>query len=351
MIDFNYNYDYDKAIEDKNKILNLIDYPYLKYYVSEKTIMETFNNLKKSKPHIVNRPFYINNVKLEKNDLKYNNTNILIMSTNDEYEKINRISDYFNEKCRIECQFFGSIGTVEEYYKKHFDKIIDHMRENKLQITIENIRDTIFKYGKKDKFGECSTFRPNLMKYIIEHFNSKKILDMSSGWGDRLVGAMACNIDCYHGFDPNSCLQPGYNKIIDFFKEEMLNKDADLKIEELPFEKAILQDNYYDLMFTSPPYFDIEIYDSNSETQSTHKQSEESWYNSYMKVWIEIIYKALKINGKMIFNINQFQHHHFVSWLIRDLKSDKRFEFLGTIGYTGTIVKNVQPIFIWKKMN
>ena len=53
----------------------------------------------------------------------------------------------------------------------------------------------------------------------------------------------------------------------------------------------------------------------------------------------------------MIFNINQFQHHHFVTWLVTDLKSDKRFKFIGTIGYTGTVVKNVQPIFIWKKMN
>ena len=62
------------------------------------------------------------------------------------------------------------------------------------------------------------------MKYIIEHFNSKKILDMSSGWGDRLVGAMACNIDCYHGFDPNSCLHPGYKKMIEFFKDQKLHQ-------------------------------------------------------------------------------------------------------------------------------
>ena len=89
MIQFNYKYDYDKAIEDKNKILKLIDYPYLKYYVSDDIIKETFNNLKNSKPHIVNKYFFINNVKLEKEDLKFNNTNILIMSTYNEYEKIN----------------------------------------------------------------------------------------------------------------------------------------------------------------------------------------------------------------------------------------------------------------------
>ena len=33
------------------------------------------NNLKNSKPHVVNKYFFINNVKLEKDDLKFNNTN------------------------------------------------------------------------------------------------------------------------------------------------------------------------------------------------------------------------------------------------------------------------------------
>ena len=30
------------------------------------------------------------------------------------------------------------------------------------------------------------------------------------------------NIDCYHGFDPNPCLQDGYTNIINFFRGYLL---------------------------------------------------------------------------------------------------------------------------------
>jgi 16S rRNA G966 N2-methylase RsmD len=216
---------------------------------------------------------------------------------------------------------------------------------NNIELTPHNIRETIYNHTI-----ECSNHNPGIIKWFINHFKSKRILDMSSGWGDRLLGAMSCNIDLYYGVDPNSCLHPNYKKMIEFFKPQLVNLKVQIEIYELPFEKAKLQDNFYDLMFTSPPYFDIEIYDSNSETQSTHNKNESEWYNNYLKVWINLIYKALKNGGIMAFNINQFRHHNFVQWLINDLRKDNKWKFLGTIGYTGKVIKNVQPIFLWKKL-
>ena len=43
-----------------------------------------------------------------------------------------------------------------------------------------------------------------------------------------------------------------------------INKNAEYIIKEISFEKAILQNNYYDLMMSSPPYFMMEIYNTNS---------------------------------------------------------------------------------------
>jgi hypothetical protein len=212
------------------------------------------------------------------------------------------------------------------------------------------MRNIIFNFGRRDGFGECSTFKPKFLRYIIDHFNAKNILDMSMGWGDRLIASMASNINCYHGYDPNPCLHPNYKKMIEFFKPQLVNPKIEIKTHQLPFEKAQLPDNFYDLMFTSPPYFDIEIYDSNSETQSTHNNNESEWYNNYLKVWVKLIYNALKIGGIMAFNINQFRHHHFVQWLVDDMRKDVKWKFLGTIGNTGQKIKNVQPIFLWKKL-
>lgn len=347
--EFNYKFDYDRAIKDKDKIIKYLEYPYFKYYTSEDEIRKRFNNLKEIKPYVINKPYFINFVKLPENELKYNGMYVVIINREGEFKQVDEISDYFNEHCRTICLFFGSIGTTYDMFHNNFDKLINYLKNEKLEINIENLREMIFSHGRENKHTECNTFRPKLMKYMIEHFNAKRILDMSSGWGDRLIGAMASDIDCYHGFDPNPCLQEGYTNIINFFKEQMINKNADISVKMLPFEKSELENDYYDLMFTSPPYFDIEIYDKDSETQSTHNQNEKSWYDLYLMKWVQLIYLALKKGGHMVFNINQFKHHSFVTWMINDLRNDPRFTFKGTMVYSGLIIKNPQPMFVWKK--
>lgn len=350
MIDLEYKYNYDLAIKEKDLILQKLDYPFLKYFVTEDKIRDNFQKLINIKPRIVFEKFYINHVKLSDNDLLFEGTPLLIITTVEDYENLDMLSDYFNEHCRIHCRFFGSVGSIYDFYTKHLDKIIQFLKDENLEISIKNIREMIWKYGKKNGHGECSTFKPKFIKFFIDHYRARKILDISSGWGDRLIGALASDIDCYHGFDPNSCLHSGYNKIINFFKNVAVNPSAEFIIKELEFEKAELKDSFYDLVMTSPPYFDIEIYDRNNPKQSTHNRSERQWYDQYLKKWIDICLKALRIGGILALNINQFKHHNYVTWLISDMKKKSDWKFLGTIGYCNENRKNVQPIFVFKKI-
>ena len=107
---------------------------------------------------------------LSEEDLLFNCTPLLLISTVEDYENLDMLSDYFNEKCRIHCRFFGSIGSIYDFYRLHLDKLIGYLRENNLEITIKNIREMIWKYGKKNKYGECSTFKPKFIKFFIDHF-------------------------------------------------------------------------------------------------------------------------------------------------------------------------------------
>jgi len=348
-----YKYNYDEAIKDKDKILKEFDYPYTKYIYSSRKMIRNFKRLKKVKPIIANKNFFVPFIHLKEQEKYFDGTHIILVNNISEYEKVDILSDYFNEECRVSCRFFGSVGSIYDYYHKFFDKIIENMKRENLKITLRNIRETIWKYSKKEKYGECSTFRPKIIKFFIDHFKARKILDISSGWGDRLLGAMASDIDCYHGFDPNPCLQSGYNKMIEFFKDYVVNKNAEFIIKELPFEKAELQDNFYDLVMTSPPYFDIEIY-NDAPTQSIYNRNEKDWYDNYLTVWIKICLKALKKNGVLALNINQFKHHNYVNWLLEDMRKNNNWKYLGTIGYANSDKINeerinVQPVFIWKK--
>jgi hypothetical protein len=366
---------YENARKNKDIIIKKLDYPYLRYYISGDRIRNNFNNLKKFSPYIIHEKYelkalpHISNLQYNQKEGK---TYFLIIDQPDEYKNIEVISDYFNEECRVHCRFISATESVYSFFRTHYIDIIDHLQREDKDITIENMRETIWSIGPR----ECSTFKPKLIKFFIELYNARKILDISSGWGDRLIGAMSCDIDSYDGFDPNPCLHKNYKKMMEFFKHDVVNKNAVYTIEELPFEEAELKQDYYDLVMTSPPYFTMEIYDDNPETNA--KQSivkmyeregkedggsggkgdggsgsgsgdgERLWYNNYLKVWINKCYNALRKGGVIALNINQYKNQHYIYWLLDDMKSSK-WTYLGIISHSKPDKKNPQPTFIWRK--
>ncbi len=356
VITTDFNYDYEKIKNDKAIIIKRIEYPYLKYFTTKQQIINNFNNLKKFNCKIVNENYSFTTLNIK--DIKFknpkNNKDIpfLIIDEPSEYETIEVISDYFNEVCRVRCKFASAPGTQLDFFKNNFDKVINYMQSKNLKITLENMRETIWHIG----FKECSTFKPKLEKFFIEFFSARKILDLSSGWGDRLIGAMASDIDCYHGFDPNPCLHPNYKNIIKTFKDYQVNKNAVYIIKKQPFENSVLKPNYYDLMMTSPPYFTMEIYDDNPSTSITQSitniQSEKEWFDKFLLVWIDKIYTALRKDGVLALNINQFRNQNYVYWLLDEMnkKKYKYWKYLGIISHSSISKKNPQPTFIWTKI-
>jgi hypothetical protein len=340
-MNINYGVDYNLARQHKNDIISKIKYPFLKYSTSPEKIKQRFINLINFKPQIIHEPYKLSYMKFEENELKYLGEYTLMIDDRNEYDTIELISDYFNEQCRIDCKFFTARGTPHEYFINNFDDIISHLEKNNQEINIINMRDAIWQIGNK----ACSTFKPKLIKYFIELYGAKRILDISSGWGDRLIGAMASNIECYHGFDPNPCLHIGYKNMIKFFSDVVVNPKAEFIIKELKFENAQLENNYYDLVMTSPPYFIMEIY-----VKNTLRQSERSWYENYLKVWINKTHNALKVGGILALNIYQLKRESYIYWLLDDMKKDNKWEYLGMISHSKINKKNPQPTFIWKKI-
>lgn len=342
-----YSSDYKKALIDLSKILSTIDYPFLKYFTKLEKIRQNFISLKNFKPLVIHEQYNLSSINLSQEQLKFNGKYFLIIDQPFEYDSIELISDFFNEECRVHCKFITENYSIFQFYRNNLDLIIKYLEKGNRPLTLENIRETIWHIGYK----ECTTFKPKLEKFFIEYFKAKNILDISSGWGDRLIGAMASDIDLYHGFDPNPCLHKNYKKIIETFKDLQTNPDAKFIIKKLPFEKAVLKNNFYDLVMTSPPYFNMEIYDSAVEqsvsTTDTSPLQEKYWYENYLLVWMNKCFHALKKGGIIAININQSKNQNYVYWLLNDMK--KLFTFLGTISHSKPNKKNPQPTFIWKK--
>jgi hypothetical protein len=124
----------------------------------------------------------------------------------------------------------------------------------------------------------ATTFMPIYAKAVYEYFgNPPIVLDPCSGWGDRLLGAEIGGVQKYIGFDPNCALRLGYSKIMDLLGHSMTDLSEyhmafsnSFEIYSKPFEQGALNipSESVDFIFTSPPFFDYEIYSRENPTYS-----------------------------------------------------------------------------------
>ena len=102
--------------------------------------------------------------------------------------------------------------------------------------------------------GSITFFKMCNATYIYKKYNATKVLDMTAGWGGRILGAINLNIE-YTGFDTNLSLKPGYDGLLACFPN---HRTKMIWGSCLDYDFSTLD---YDFMLTSPPYEDIEVYE------------------------------------------------------------------------------------------
>ena len=192
-----------------------IGFPFLRTWASKEEINRLFQLLLtyKVKNHIEVRPYKIHNLKLSKDKLLFLGRPVLIKNVY-KYENIWKITTFFQEYCIINCKVRTSEDSPSEYFYKHPEKVGKVALKKWSDITPEHLSNALFSMVKW-----CGSFRPYILMGIMQIFGSKRILDFSAGWGDRLIGAIAGGAEKYCGIDPNLCVNRGYQRILRFFKK------------------------------------------------------------------------------------------------------------------------------------
>jgi hypothetical protein len=160
-----------------------------------------------------------------------------------------------------------------------------------------------------------SNFRPTaaaaIYRYLLPETGGVT-WDMSSGFGGRLLGAIACkNVKKYIGSEPASETMAGL-KEMEFELlpiARQMHRSLEVELHPLGSEKMRLPANSVDLCFTSPPYFDREKY-SEEETQSWKKyqrdsevETKEAWITEFMGDTLDNCEHCLKPDGLLAVNI------------------------------------------------
>jgi hypothetical protein len=202
------------------------------------------------------------------------------------------------------------------------------------------------KWKLQTEFGYkiATTFMPPYAKAMYMHFGAATVLDPCAGWGDRLVGAAAAaaagTVQKYVCFDPNLTLRPGYAALMKLFGHEVTAL-SDQKIEfsngfEVrcqPFEEGAkqLRTCSFDLVFTSPPFFDYEQYNPG---------------NPQYVDWLDQFYKPLFVQACRCVKVG-----HFVCIHVGDTSAGNINEFMKVTMRMHCPLKLVKRVGLQGKMS
>lgn len=237
----------------------------------------------------------------------------------------------FQEKERVRCKRYDQEISSYQYWLINQEQIV-----KETQVPSEQ-RELLYQ-----RHYECTSFKPTLIKGFIDHFKAKRVLDISAGWGDRLIGAIAAGVE-YFGSDPNQKLQPGYREIIDFFGAD----PRKYQVKASTFETVILPKEPFDMVLTSPPYFNLEEYGDVPVPKSLT-----AWLKDFLYFSLSKASSALKEGGHMLININDSKDVHYVGKMLEF--NLKNMIYLGCISQaelSARIPKSPQPFWIWKKVS
>ena len=269
----------------------------------------------------------------------------------------NKIVDYGTYKMRVKTKYRG---------KSWYEQWKNPARRKKLNefarrlIKIKNLTPLRAQRDAMSlQWGTINTMRPSAALDFYRKYNATRVLDFTAGWGARMVAAIAADID-YIGIDSNVTLKKGYQKILDALKPFNKSKVKLFfkKAEEVDFSKL----GYYDLVFTSPPYEYLEVYESmknyegngkiKQPSSSTKIKKEDSakFYDEFIIPTMKNAYKYLPRGKWMCLNIPDLMYEKIKS---RWKKCDKKelYKIVKRQGSTMGVVgrRGMEYIYCWQK--
>lgn len=310
-------------------------YPYKNRFMTEDELRERFNRLKNYELKFMGggyeyKVFNVTNVQPVR--MLFRGQPMVALVEDANYNLYDNLSDYWLEDVRLGCKRYDQKDTPYEFWQKLNDPEFE-------KLSVYNQREYLY-----SKYYECTTFKPSLIVGFAKYLCAAKpkILDISSGWGDRLIGALAV-AESYAGADPNNNLFPGYNQIMEFFGADKTK----FSIQNTTFQDMVLPDWRPNLVLTSPPYFNLEEYSGAKVTDNL-----DTWLEKFLRVSMEKASGALEMGGHMVININDSKDEHFVHRMLSfNLPNMVYLGCLGQSQLNNGKLRSVQPFWTWKKVD
>jgi len=210
--------------------------------------------------------------------------------------------------------------------------------------------------------GQVATnFAPLTARWIYEKYlkgiSSQlkyKVFDSSAGWGGRLLGSLCSKYPIHYiGQDVNNSNKGCYEAIGDFYNKHTDGKNT-FEIhyegsEVIHHNKDFMKnhENDVDLVFTSPPYFNREIYSEDKEQSAIKFNQYEDWLDGFLMPTLKTMYELLKPNRFCLINISDIKvgenQFHPLEQDTISLAIKNGFQYIGKLGMVMTRMVGLNP--------
>lgn len=216
------------------------------------------------------------------------------------------LSSHFTEEVRARCRF-GRGPSVADAWR-------DPKARRKVELVAAGLeakgvpRGAALREGLYAAARWCNFYNPTFCAWLYRELARKmdmepgqlRILDPSAGWGDRLLAACAVGAATYVGYDPNSELAGPYAEIIRRFAPATAAGHG-YRVVSAPFplepDAPRASGGFFDLVHTSPPFFDLERYPAEGDAVARRYPAYQDWLREFYAPYLRSAWAALRPGG------------------------------------------------------
>lgn len=316
------NTQYYKNIPNK---LNLNEWPYYKSFITADELHQLLTEFKQLKYKYSTTHY---------KPILYNRLTPILPATykgkytkfiDDNYLKYDVLPLIYSEPELLKCQFRTNPPALS-YFKQHNAQLAAEFLKKNIPQTAAEYREFLF-----SKVKQCNNFRPTLAlqtynflddrnQITTEKQTPQAILDFSAGWGDRLFAACIGDKK-YIGLDPNTNNTQIYDAIIKNHGKPNMQKviatGAEyISIPDLKIHMTAMDIKQFDLIFTSPPYFDYEIYADTTQSISSYNVASTTGFDKWLTYFLLNVLMRyvplLRDNGYIGIYIQDADSHNYL---------------------------------------
>lgn len=196
-----------------------------------------------------------------------------------------------------------------------------------------------------------SFYRPHFSKQIIKQFSKKPeglLFDPCAGWGGRMLGTVSAGWQ-YVSCEPNVETYNNLQKMVDFLRINDKVRLYNIPVETFDFSSI----SAVDVLLTSPPYFNLEVYNKDENQSYNTFNTYETWRDNWLFPLIDKSLSLLSEDGLSCWNVMSFKKYDLVNDVI-SFHNEKGFSVIDTVGFKSPIanirnLKNKDVTYIFKR--